>query len=108
MTGSIERWIANLLRGGMLAALATMCAGGLWHLSTHGAESADHRTFRAISAFAADGRALMQLGIVILVATPVARVALSVGAFTHTRDRVYVAITAIVLCTLLYSLLGGH
>jgi uncharacterized membrane protein len=50
----------------------------------------------------------MQVGIAILVATPVARVAFAAGAFLYARDRAYAAIAGIVLCILLYSLVGGR
>jgi uncharacterized membrane protein len=44
------------------------------------------------------------LGILILIATPVARVAFSVFAFAEERDRMYVIVTLIVLALLLFSL----
>ena len=85
MTGAIERRMAGLLRAGMWAAVIVMCAGAVW-----------------------DRRSLMQVGIAILVATPVARVAFAAGAFLYVRDRAYAAIAGIVLCILLYSLVGGR
>jgi uncharacterized membrane protein len=50
---------------------------------------------------------VIQLGLLLLVATPVARVAFSILAFALQRDRTYVIITLIVLGVLLYSLAGG-
>jgi uncharacterized membrane protein len=108
MTGWIERRIVQLLRGGMAAAVLVMCAGALWFLMAHGTDPADHRHIQRAPSGLGEGRALMQLGIIILMATPVARVAFSVGAFAHSRDRAYVAITGAVFCILLYSLLGGR
>ena len=108
MIGLIEQRMAALLRGGMLAALAIMCSGAVWYLAIHGADRVDYRGFHSTPILSSDGRGLMQLGIIILVATPIARVAFSVAAFARARDRAYAAATAIVLCTLLYSLLGGH
>lgn len=49
--------------------------------------------------------ALIQLGILLLVATPVARVAFLVVAFALERDRMYVAVSGLVLAILLYSLI---
>ena len=46
-------------------------------------------------------------GLLLLIATPVARVALSLVAFVLQRDRLYVGITAFVLALLLASLVGG-
>jgi uncharacterized membrane protein len=52
-------------------------------------------------------RRMIGLGLVLLIATPVARVAFSVVAFLLQRDRAYVAITLIVLAVLLFSLMCG-
>ena len=54
------------------------------------------------------GRGLIQFGLLLLIATPVARVAFSVAAFAIQRDRLYVVVTLIVLAILTYSLAGGH
>ena len=54
------------------------------------------------------GGAIIQLGLLILIATPVARVAFSAVAFAIERDYLYVWITLFVLAVLLYSLLGSH
>ena len=48
------------------------------------------------------------LGLLVLMATPVMRVAVSVLAFIHHRDRTYALITAAVLCLLLLSLVLGR
>ena len=52
-------------------------------------------------------RAIIQLGLLLLIATPVARVLFSAIAFALERDSMYVVITLIVLAILLYSLLGS-
>jgi Protein of unknown function (DUF1634) len=49
--------------------------------------------------------AIAQAGLLVLVATPVSRVAVSLVAFLLERDRLYAAITAAVLGLLLFSLL---
>jgi uncharacterized membrane protein len=54
------------------------------------------------------GRGLIPLGLLLLIATPVARVAFSVVAFARQRDATYVAITFTVLALLLYSLFSVH
>ena len=93
-------------------------AGGVWYLARYGWTQPDYRRFRgepahlrsvaAIlrTAFQGRPRSLIQLGLVLLIATPVARVAFSVFAFAVQRDRLYVAITLVVLAVLLGSLLG--
>ncbi len=59
-------------------------------------------------ALALHGRGLIQFGLLLLIATPIARVAFSVVAFLHQRDWTYVAVTLIVLSLLFYSLLGSR
>jgi len=59
-------------------------------------------------ALALDSKAIVQLGLVLLIATPVVRVAFMLIAFVVQRDRVYVAISGLVLALLLYGLLLGR
>jgi uncharacterized membrane protein len=47
--------------------------------------------------------AIMELGIVVLIATPALRVLSSIFSFAAEKDRMYVAITAFVLAVLLFS-----
>ncbi len=63
----------------------------------------------AVLSGAAAGKpyAIIGLGILLLIATPVIRVALSVFFFLEQRDRLYVAITLIVFSVLLFGLFGG-
>jgi uncharacterized membrane protein len=58
-------------------------------------------------AFAFRARSIIQLGVLLLLATPIARVAFSVAGFALERDRLYVIITFVVLAILLYSLIAG-
>ena len=95
--------IADLLRAGMWAAVVVLVAGAAWYLAAHGGEPAG-----PVTAHARHGLVLMQIGIGILVATPIVRVAFAAGAFLHAGDRVYAAIAGTVFCILLYSLFGGR
>jgi uncharacterized membrane protein len=54
------------------------------------------------------GQAIITLGLLLLIATPVARVALSVIIFIIARDRLYTAITFVVLVILLISFAVGR
>lgn len=115
----VEILLGTLLRTGVSIAAATVVAGALWYLLHHGSEIADYRRFRQLPGnspgFRAvlDGivsghsRSLIQAGLLLLIATPVARVAFSLVAFFKERDYAYVAITAVVFGALLISLLGG-
>ena len=116
----VEEGIGNLLRVGVTLAAAVVLFGGSIYLARHGrtapqyhvfrGEPADLRTISGIvkAALAFQGRGLIQLGLLLLIATPVARVAFSVAAFAIQRDRLYVVVTLIVLAVLVYSLAGGH
>jgi uncharacterized membrane protein len=116
----IDEYIGNLLRAGVLLAASVVFAGGVWYLAQHAFDAPDYhqfdpdrvpnlRTFSGLSQglVALRGRAFVQLGLLILVATPIARVAFSIVAFALEHDRTYVLITLLVLCVLLYSLIWG-
>ena len=115
----IEVILGNLLRSGVLISAAVVLVGAYIYLSRHAHEPADYRVFRGEpseyrtirgviqSAINGRGQGLIQLGLLLLIATPIARVALSVVGFAIERDRMYVAFTLIVLAILLYSLLGS-
>jgi uncharacterized membrane protein len=116
----VENIVAGLLRTGVMLAAAVVAVGGIIFLVRHGralpqyakfgGEPFEYRTVSGILRGTASfrGRNTIQLGLLILIATPVARVAFSVIAFALERDRLYVLITLIVLAVLLFSLAGGH
>jgi len=115
----IEVIVANLLRIGVTTAAVTVLCGGLVFLFRHGTapvrygsfagEPANLTHWRGIlqAAFSLRARGIIQLGLLILIATPVARVGFSVFAFMLERDWLYVAVATFVLSVLLYSLLGS-
>ena len=117
----IEVILGNLLRTGVLISAAVVLLGACIYLSRHAHEPADYRVFRgepseyrtipgviqSVIVGRGRGQGLIQLGLLVLIATPIARVAFSVVGFAIERDRMYVAFTLIVLATLLYSLLGS-
>ena len=111
--------IAVILRAGVIVSALMVLVGGVFYLSRYGFTQPDYKVFlgepadlRSISGIISDALALrpkglIQLGLLLLIATPIARVAFAVAAFALQRDRVYVLVTLIVLGVLLYSLLGG-
>ncbi|HMK20761.1 MAG TPA: DUF1634 domain-containing protein [Terriglobales bacterium] len=115
----IEVIIANLLRIGVMSAAVIVLAGGVVFLARHGVQPARYGSFagepsnltrwRGIlqAALGLRARGIIQLGLLILIATPVARVAFSVAAFALERDWLYVGVAGFVLMVLLYSLLGS-
>lgn len=111
--------LGNLLRWGVLISAAVVAAGGCVYLARHAHEPADYRIFRGEpsefrtipgviqSVLNGRGRGLIQLGLLLLIATPIVRVFLSIVGFAIERDRLYVVFTVIVLMVLLYSFLGS-
>jgi hypothetical protein len=79
------------------------------HYGIFQGEPADLRTPLGILAGALSlrGRGVIQLGLLILLPAPVARVAFSVFAFAMQRDLLYVIVTLVVLAVLVFSLAGG-
>jgi uncharacterized membrane protein len=115
----IETVLGNVLRAGVILAFAVVLAGGIVYLIRHGQEKPQDHAFlgepsdlRSVAgviggALSGHGRGVIQLGILLLIATPVTRVALSVYAFAQQGDHTYVIVTMVVLSVLLYSLFGG-
>ncbi len=128
MISTTEKWsderleglLGNVLRWGVVSAAVVVAIGAVVFLARHGSEYPQYQVFRGEpsdlktvsgilgDAWAGRGRGLIQLGLLLLVATPVTRVALSAGVFALQRDRRYVVITLIVLTVLLYSLFGPY
>jgi uncharacterized membrane protein len=114
----IDQAMGLLLRTGVAIAAAIVFAGGVVYLARHPLPVTDYSVFRgepsqfrtlrgiASEARAFSGRGLIQFGLLLLIATPVARVIFSVFAFLYERDWKYVGFTLIVLALLLYSLFG--
>lgn len=115
----VERIMGTLLQSGVIISGLVVLAGGLLYILRYGRLPVNYETFvperaslgslRAVgnSALHGDGRAIIQWGLLLLVATPVARVLFSIIAFELEKDRLYVALTVIVFVILMYSLLGG-
>jgi uncharacterized membrane protein len=113
---AIERLLAYLLQAGVLLATLLVLAGGVVYLLRHGGTTPHYSRFAGEpeelsnvggiirSALTGEGRGLIQLGLLVLVATPVLRVAGSLVAFALLRDRTYVVLTSIVLVLLAVSL----
>jgi uncharacterized membrane protein len=117
---TMERIVGRLLQTGVLLSAAVVIAGGVWLMSRSGSAVVDFRQFRAeprelrsVSALLKtasrpEPEAVIQFGLMLLIATPVARVIFSMVAFALQRDRAYVIITMIVLAVLAYSLVVPH
>ena len=111
--------IGNLLRSGVVLSAAIVLFGAVIYLVRHGHSPTEYRVFRGEpsdlrsvrgilrDALALRGRGIIQLGLLFLIATPVARVAFSIFGFAEEHDRMYVVIASIVLLVLAYSLIGS-
>ncbi|MDR3570136.1 MAG: DUF1634 domain-containing protein [Syntrophobacteraceae bacterium] len=116
----IDGIISILLRVGVAISSVTVFCGGVVYLMRHGGESPGYHIFvgepaqfrtipgAAKMAEAFYGRGIIQLGLLLLIATPIMRVVFTVFSFLFQKDRVYVGVTLIVLCVLLFSLAGGR
>jgi uncharacterized membrane protein len=119
----LETIIGRLLQIGVLAAAVTVLAGGLLYLVQSHSGRVDYRNFVPIgnsapgspdlltlsgvvrSAVHFDSLGLIQFGLLLLIATPVARVALAAVGFALERDRLYTVVSLIVLAILAFSLI---
>lgn len=114
----METIMGRLLQVGVLLASAVVLTGGFLYLRAHHGNVVDYRTFTDEPAdlrtpgglfrllLAGDPMAVIQVGVLLLVATPIARVVFAVVGFALERDRLYVAVSLIVLVVLMVSLFG--
>jgi uncharacterized membrane protein len=114
-----EEIIGTLLRAGVTLAASVVLAGGLLYLVRHGGEPADYKVFRGeptdlrhVGSIVRDAvtlrsRGIIHLGILFLIATPIARVAFALFAFAKEQDKMYMVFTLMVLAILIYSLIGS-
>jgi len=108
--------IGTLLRWGVILAAAMVLAGGVLYFGSCGSTIPDYKVFRGVppelrvvtgivrEAVSLNPLGLIQFGLLLLIATPVARVAFSVAAFALQRDRTYVVVTLFVLAVVLHGL----
>src|SRR5436190_3890769 len=112
----LEAIIGNLLRAGVMLSATIVLVGGVAFLIQHHAdvvsyanfhlERSNLRTLTGIfrSAMRLRADAIIQLGLVFLIATPIARVALAALGFYFEGDRLYVVVSLIVLVILTFSI----
>jgi uncharacterized membrane protein len=113
----MDRIIGNLLRTGLAGAAALVLVGAVIYFARHGGETAAYHIFQGEPAEYRQirgifgqlerfrGRGFILAGLLVLMATPVARVAFSLIAFLRRKDVVYSLVTGLVLAILLFSLL---
>jgi uncharacterized membrane protein len=110
--------VSRILRLGIAISATMVFLGGIIYLARHGTLLASYQVFIGeplrlrnlsgilSSAFSFQGRGIIQLGLLVLLATPIARVAVALYGFYVIGDRLYVAVAGIVLVTLLVSIVS--
>jgi uncharacterized membrane protein len=114
----LDAQLGRLLTVCTLAASIVIGAGVLFVIARHHSQPGEFKTFRPetsgwrspsqilVGLKAGEAGAIAQAGLVMLMLTPVIRVAATLFAFIIRRDRVFIIITAIVLATLLLGIAG--
>jgi uncharacterized membrane protein len=120
----VELLISNLLRIGVITSLVIVLIGTVVSFARHPdylssttalqrlttRDAVFPQTLPALLASVEDGegRGIVMLGMLLLVATPVMRVAVSILGFVYERDLIFVGITSLVLALLLLSFVLGR
>ena len=112
--------LGRVLRLGMIVSIAIVFVGGIVFLYRHGHSIPNYKEFKGIppflqnmgslfnSAFSLHGQAIIQLGIILLIATPILRVVFSTIGFVLEKDYLYTGISLLVLLIIFASMLSGH
>lgn len=116
----LEEGMGQLLRAGVILAALIVFIGGLLYLSQTRGPRPDYSTFHGVAAElrspsgivkelpSGSSNAIIQFGLLLLIATPIARVIFGAFGFFAEKDWLYVAVSLVVLAVLMYSLLHGH
>ena len=116
----IQSLIGKVLRTGMIVSISIVFFGGIFYVVRHGHSIPDYKKFNGIPAFMQHagslvvaatnfkGQAIIQLGIVLLIATPILRVICSTIGFALEKDYMYVGISLLVLLIIFSSMMGGR
>ena len=112
----METVMGRLLQVGVLLASVVVALGGAMYLKAHHGSVPDYRVFASEpvglrdagqifeQVTRGDGTAVIELGVLLLIATPIARVLFAVVSFTLERDWLYVAISVAVLVILVFGI----
>ncbi len=122
-TTSPELLISNLLRYGVLSSLVLVALGMLLTFAHHPDYFSSGEALQRLTApehtphqlgdvmegvKTARGRAFVMMGLLVMMAIPVLRVAVSLHVFRLQRDRAFVTLTSVVLVLLMLSFLLGR
>ncbi|MGA9584290.1 MAG: DUF1634 domain-containing protein [Terracidiphilus sp.] len=111
----METIMGRLLQVGVLLASFVMLVGGALYVKAHHDGKPDYRVFKSepralrhvggvmSGVVTGDPAAIIELAVLLLIATPVARVVFALIAFGIERDKLYIAVSALVLAVLLFG-----
>lgn len=112
----VELWVGLMLRIGVLLAAAVVLVGGVLYEAQNRGPRPDYSKFQgepaaystlhgaAMGIATLEPRSIIMFGLLLLIATPIARVGMCVVGFAFERDKLYVAVSSLVLLILLYSI----
>ncbi|WP_316820808.1 DUF1634 domain-containing protein [Pedobacter gandavensis] len=115
----MEQLIGQVLRYGVITSGMVAIIGGIWYLFQNGSAIPNYREFNGEPAGYTSlpgiieglkngsAKEIIQLGVVILIATPILRIVFSLFSFILEKDKLYIVITLIVLVIILFSMFGG-
>lgn len=111
----VETWVGLMLRTGVLLAAAVVLVGGILYVAQRHGPRPDYSSFHgeppqyatlrgaATGVTSLEPRGIIMFGLLLLIATPIARVGMCIAGFALERDRMYVLVSSLVLAILLYS-----
>nr|WP_068891946.1 DUF1634 domain-containing protein [Pedobacter panaciterrae] len=116
----VEKLVGLQLRYGVIISSLVVLAGGAVYLFQQGhivvpdytrfiGEGPGYTSFNGIFSGVAhlQAKEFIQFGVLLLIATPILRIAFSLFAFVLEKDKLYIGITLLVLCVILFSMFGG-
>jgi len=116
----IQSIIGHVLRWGTIVSISVVFFGGIFFMYRHGHSIPDYKTFKGIPVFLQQpgalvaaalnlkGQAIIQLGVILLIATPILRVVFSTVGFALEKDYLYVGISLLVLLIIFSSMMSGR
>lgn len=112
--------LGQVLRAGTLISIGIVLIGGIFFIARHGQTVESYHVFKGIpdylqhpsTLFAAagglSGQAIIQIGIILLILTPIFRIVFSAFGFIMEKDYMYLVISLIVLLIIFSSMLTGR
>ncbi len=111
--------MGNLLRFGVILSALIVFIGGVLYLQQTDQHNLHYAVFNGenkqllsmsqlfAGVLKGHGASIIQLGLLLLIATPIARIVISVIGFLLEKDFLYTGITLLVLAIILVSLISG-